>query len=109
MLLLHQYKKLGYIHLNDNYGDWDWDMASGMNNWWQLIEFCYWLQEINFNDYLTLDVAPFRQEPEDMCNTCTEAIDRAWDLAEKIDRSRAKEIFTVRDGLAALRMLMSLK
>jgi xylose isomerase len=109
MLLLHQYKKLGYIHLNDNYGDWDWDMAAGMNNWWQLIEFCYWLQEIKFNDYLTLDVAPFRQEPEEICNTCTEAIDRAWDLAEKIDRSRAKEIFATRDGLAALRMLMSLK
>ena len=109
MLLLHQYKKLGYLHLNDNYGDWDWDMAAGMNNWWQLIEFCYWLQEINFNDYLTLDVAPFRQSPEDMCNTCTEAINRAWDLAEKIDRSKAKEIFAARDGLAALRMLMDLR
>jgi xylose isomerase len=108
LVLLHKYGKLGYLHLNDNYGDWDWDMAAGMNNWWQLVELCYWLQEIKFDGYLTLDVAPFRQTAEDMCDTSVEAIKRAWKLAEKIDRKTTKEIFASRDGLKALRMLLDL-
>ena len=31
--------RLFHVQIDDNYTDWDWDMASGVNHWWQLVQF----------------------------------------------------------------------
>ncbi|RLC36731.1 MAG: hypothetical protein DRH33_06550, partial [Candidatus Nealsonbacteria bacterium] len=49
-----------YIHINDNNGQWDWDYFVGTKHFLDYVEFLYYLQEYNYNDYITSDTSPTR-------------------------------------------------
>jgi len=49
-----------YIHINDNDGRWDWDYFVGTKNFLTYVEFLFYLQEYNYNDFLTSDTSPTR-------------------------------------------------
>jgi len=49
-----------YIHINDNNGQWDWDYFAGTKHFLEYVEFLYYLQEYNYNDYITSDTSPTR-------------------------------------------------
>lgn len=72
-----------YIHLNDNYRDWDWDMVPGTVNPWSLIEFFYYLKRAGYNDWLTFDVFPARMDP---VSCFTESVKYVQDLVAAADR-----------------------
>jgi len=108
-LLLSKFKKLFHLHLNDNYGDWDWDMAVGLNNWWLLIEFCYWLIELNYNGWLVLDLFPYRNKAEKICATSIKSFKRAWTIAKSLDRALVKESFKKHSSLEVFNHLLKYK
>jgi len=62
LAMLAQHKIPFYVHLNDNYGDWDWDMMPGTVNPLSLIEFFYYLKRYGYEDWLTFDVFPSRMD-----------------------------------------------
>lgn len=104
--LLNHYRKLFHIHINDNLGNWDWDMAAGCDHWWQLVEFCYYMQEINYTRPYVIDVFPYRQSPERVCALSIKAFQKAWDIAQKLDRDMVKRAMACQDGLAVYEMLL---
>ena len=108
-LLLSKFKKLSHLHLNDNNGDWDWDMVVGLNNWWLLIEFCYWLIELNYNGWLVLDLFPYRNKAEKICATSIESFKRAWTIAKSLDRALVKESFKKHSSLEVFNHLLKYK
>lgn len=105
-LMLHDYGKLFHLHMNDNYADWDWDMAAGVNHWWQLVEFCYWLKEIDFDDWLVLDVFPYRHSPAKVSELSIKAMKKAFAVAGKIDREFARKCFNGRLAMEMFNELM---
>jgi len=80
-VLLHNEGKLFYIHLNDNYGDWDWDMIPGTVHFWELLEFMNWLSKLNYGGWLALDIFPAREDVVEACEVSIESTERMKALA----------------------------
>ena len=71
--LLAQHGKLDYLHLNDNYGDWDDDMMVGAVHLVAYLELVYWLERVGYKGWLTLDIFPYREDGVAAATQC-----RAW-------------------------------
>jgi xylose isomerase len=107
LLLLDSYRKFNHVHINDNYGDWDWDLAAGMNHWWLLVEFCHWLIELDFKGWLVLDLFPYRQTARETASLSIEAFRKAWDIASGLDREQIREGYRKHSSVAVFRQLFS--
>ena len=93
-VMLNDYSKLYHLHINDNYADWDWDMAAGVDHWWQLVEFCYWLDRIGYDDWLVVDIFPYRQDPGKLNAMSVNACRKAFVLAQSLDKAALEEGFS---------------
>jgi xylose isomerase len=49
--------RLFYVHFNDNAREWDWDMLPGAVNLWDLIEVVFYLKRLDWDGWLSYDVA----------------------------------------------------
>lgn len=49
--------RLFYVHFNDNAREWDWDMLPGAVNVWDLIEVIFYLKRMEWDGWLSYDVA----------------------------------------------------
>ncbi|MHB0939967.1 MAG: sugar phosphate isomerase/epimerase family protein [Armatimonadota bacterium] len=70
--LLATYGKLDYLHLNDNYGDWDNDLMVGAVHLVHYLELVYWLKRVNYQGWLTLDIFPYREDGIQAAIQCKE-------------------------------------
>ncbi len=107
LLLLNNYQKFFHVHLNDNYSDWDWDLAAGMNHWWLLVEFCYWLIELDFKGWLVLDLFPYRQPAVEIGEISIKAIQKAWSIAQQLDRQSVLEGYKHHSAVGVFKQLYS--
>jgi xylose isomerase len=105
LLLAKRHNKHTHIHINDNYGDWDWDMAAGYNHWWQLIEFFYWLDKTDFDDYIVLDVFPYRQDPKRITQVSLKAMNKAKSIADRLKKKRIDDFITQRNAIEIFDLL----
>lgn len=82
--LLHRYGKLFHVHFNDNYRDWDHDMIVGSVNLWDTLESIYWLKKINYSEWVSLDIYPFREDVRKACERSIENLELMSKLIDKI-------------------------
>jgi sugar phosphate isomerase/epimerase len=75
-VLLHNEKYLDLIHFNDNYGDWDWDMVPGTIRFWEMLELIFWLQEIGYAGFYSIDIISPRSPAIDAVKLSVENIRR---------------------------------
>ena len=85
--MLHKAKRLSYVHLNDNDRAWDWDMLPGAFNLVELIEFFFYLKEVDTGETFDAVVRLTR---------------KIEGLADRIDRARMKEVMKSRNPVRAL-------
>ncbi|MCL4458528.1 MAG: sugar phosphate isomerase/epimerase [Chloroflexi bacterium] len=62
-VILHKHNRLFHLHLNDNYGDWDWDMVVGTVHFAEFLELLFWLRQIGYDGWYSLDQFPTREDP----------------------------------------------
>lgn len=62
LMIIDKYDKLYQIHLNDNYRNADPDLVFGSINFWETLEFFYWLRKINFEGWFNIDVVSPRDD-----------------------------------------------
>lgn len=55
--------RLFHFHLNDNYRGWDDDMALGSVHLVEFLEMLYTLRRVGFDDWMSVDVYPYREDP----------------------------------------------
>lgn len=91
--LLASHARLFNLHINDNYADWDWDMAAGVDHWWQLVEFCYWLNRVDYDDWLVVDIFPYRHDPGRLNAMSVNACKKAFEVAGTLDKAKVEEGF----------------
>jgi hypothetical protein len=70
-----------------------------------LVEFCYHLQEINFDQYVVLDIFPYRQSAKAASELSIKGFKKAWKLAEKLDRRMVTEAHKNQDALTIFNQL----
>lgn len=90
-----------YVHVNDNYRNWDWDLIPGSVNWFDLVEFMYYLQKLGYDGWLTFDVFPARMPAEGCFEVSVDFIKAAANAASKLDPAKLAD-FEAREDVAGL-------
>jgi xylose isomerase len=62
LALLDYWGKLTQIHINENYKDADPDMIFGTINFWEILEFYYYLNKIKYNGWCAIDIIAPRDD-----------------------------------------------
>ncbi len=74
--------KLFHLHFNDNYRAWDDDMIVGSVHFAEYVELLFWLREIGYAGWYSMDQYPYREEAQGALRESVEflkAIDRLLD------------------------------
>ena len=83
-ILLAQ-NRLFHLHVNDNYGIVDDDMPVGSVHWMQFFELFYWMEKMGYDGWYSLDIYPYRDNPDSACKASVTFMDKAIDfVTEKI-------------------------
>lgn len=106
--LLSRFGKLFALHLNDNFRDWDDDMAVGTVHFFETLEFLYYLFHSDYEGWLGLDIFPYREDPKVACQVSIENITMMLGIVEKIDVATLREYQKRADALGAFRYVRSL-
>ena len=77
--------KLFYVHVNDNYRIWDWDMLPGTVNLWEYLEAVLYLKRVGYDNWITADVFPQRYNPVKMIEKTFEWMDYLFEIVDRID------------------------
>ncbi len=86
--MVDAHKKLYQIHLNDNYKDADPDMVIGTVNFWEILEFFYYLNKTDYESWSTIDIIAARDDRE---KTLALAVKMTRLLKELADKLTANE------------------
>lgn len=102
LAFLHSMNRLFYIHINDNYRNWDWDLIPGTVNLWDYVEFALYLKRIGYDGWITADVFPQRHDPVKIMQKTFEWMDFIFDLADRIDEKKLYSMMDTNDGMDIL-------
>lgn len=62
-VLLHRHgQRLFHLHFNDNYRTWDDDMIVGSLHFVEYLELCFWLRELDYRGWYSMDQYPYRED-----------------------------------------------
>lgn len=73
-VVLNRHGKLVQVHLNDNYKNADPDMILGSVNFWETLEFFYYLMQTNFQGWCSVDIISGREDRENAFRACVDMI-----------------------------------
>lgn len=62
VLLQHHGGRLFHMHFNDNYRSWDDDMIVGSLHVVEYVELLFWLKEIGYEGWYSMDQYPYRED-----------------------------------------------
>jgi len=94
-----------YVHTNDNNGKLDWDLIAGACNVWEFAEFLFYLKELDYDGWITADVAPFRQDAGEIFALNVRFTDQVWKWLDEIDRNVVRECLHKHDFLTVRKMM----
>lgn len=87
VVLLSRLNRLVGVHVNDNYGMGDDDIVVGSVHFWAMVEFLLTLQEVGYDDWLTLDLVPTREDVVAACTQSVDALNIYHNLIAKLDKA----------------------
>lgn len=88
LALLDVHDRLYQIHLNENYKDADPDMIFGTINFWELLEFFYYLNKTDFKGWSAIDIIAPR---DDRQKSLALGIKLVWKYKEMADKLQKHE------------------
>ncbi len=94
--------RLFYVHVNDNYRNWDWDLVPGTVNYWDYLEFFLYLKKVGYAGWLTADVFPQRHDPIRIMEKTFEWMDVLLDAVDSIDDATVFEMMNDKDAFDIL-------
>jgi L-rhamnose isomerase len=103
--LLARHNRLVGVHVNDNYGLGDDDIVVGSVHMWAMIEFLFTLDEIGYQDWLTLDLVPTRENVVDACAQSIRALNAYRQLLARLDRTALKAAQQEMDAIETQRLI----
>jgi L-rhamnose isomerase len=104
-VLLKREGWLDLIHFNDNYGEWDWDLIPGTVRFWELLELIFWLNEIGYQGYNSIDIVAPRFNPVEAVQLSVLNIQRLFRLVDILDPDLIRDNLTQKNSIANLRYI----
>ena len=86
LMLLDAHDRMVQIHLNENYKDSDPDMIFGTVNFWELLEFFYYLNKTSFEGWSSVDIIAGRDDREKSLNLAVKLVWKFKELADKLSK-----------------------
>lgn len=108
LTLVHDHGRLFTIEVNDNWREWDDDLAVGSVHLIETLEFFLAVRDIGWDEPILLDQFPFREDPVEAARRSVQtmqAIDRTLD---RLDLDTLAEAQERQDAVAAQRTVMEL-
>ena len=106
--LVHSRGKLYGVEMNDNWREWDDDLAVGSVHLIETLEFLLELRRIDWKGVWALDQFPFREDPVEAARASIRTL-RAMDRAlDRLDMTMLKAAQDSQDALAAQRLIHEL-
>lgn len=102
---LYATNRLFYVHINDNFRNWDWDMIPGTVNFWEMIEFAFYLRRIKYDGFITADVFPQRLDTVRTFEETFNWFDILLKLADKMDEKEVLDLMNKNDIFAVQEIL----
>ncbi len=84
LALLDTHNRLYQIHLNENYKDADPDMIFGTINFWELLEFFYFLSKTQFSGWSSIDIIAPRDDREKSLKLGVKLVWKYKEMADKL-------------------------
>jgi xylose isomerase len=100
--------KLVSVEVNDNWREWDDDMAVGSVHLIETLEFLYALRQINWQGPVLLDQFPFREDPIKAARSSINTIRALDSLLDRIDLNALAAAQDRQDALEAQRIVMDM-
>ena len=94
--------KLFYIHINDNYRNWDWDLVPGTVNLWDYVETVLYMRKVGYEGYVTADVFPRRHDPVAVMEATFGWMDDIIAIADRIDEDHLVKLRKAKDSAGLL-------
>jgi len=104
--LVSRRDKLVSVELNDNWRDWDDDMAVGSVHLLETLEFLSALRQIHWQGPLLLDQFPFREDPIRAAQASISTIRGMEKLLDRLDLDALTAAQGRQDALEAQRLVM---
>lgn len=102
LAFLYEMNRMFYIHINDNYRNWDWDMLPATVNLWDFVEFAMYMKHYSYDGWITADVFPQRHDPIKIMEKTFEWMDKVFELADMIDDKKIYEMMNNNDAMDIL-------
>ncbi len=103
--LLLKENKLFHIHFNDTWGDWDWDMIAGSVHIYEYIELFFWLKELNYQGWYSLDLYPLKEDPQKAIQRSIENLERFIEITDTLEKEKFLKLLEEEDTLEILGFL----
>ena len=103
--LLHQARRLYHLHFNDNYRNWDDDMIVGSIHFMPFLEAMYWLKRIGYSNWISLDLFPYREDPDLAVIESIAYLRRLNEIVDEIGLRTITELLHQNDGARTLRVI----
>jgi xylose isomerase len=100
--------KLVSVEVNDNWREWDDDMAVGSVHLIETLEFLHALRQINWQGPILLDQFPFREDPIQAARSSITTIRALNRILDRMDLGALAAAQDRQDALAAQRMVMDM-
>jgi len=104
-VLCHRHNKLFYLHMNDNYREWDDDMIVGSVHVWETLELLYWLDKLGYDGWYSLDIYPYRQDATKAAEQSIRNMKALWRIARSLDEKKLTELRKNCDAPSIMKML----
>ena len=100
--------KLVSVEVNDNWREWDDDMAVGSVHLIETLEFLHALRQIDWQGPILLDQFPFREDPIQAAHSSIRTIRALDGLLDRIDLTALTAAQDRQDALEAQRIVMDM-
>ena len=106
--LAARHGRLTSVEVNDNWRDWDDDMAVGSVHLIETLEFLLALRTIGWDEVILLDQFPFREDPVAAARESIRTVRQLDALLDRLDLKALKAAQGRHDALAAQRLVLDL-
>jgi len=106
--LAARHGRLASVEVNDNWRDWDDDMAVGSVHLIETLEFLLALRKIGWDQVILLDQFPFREDPVAAARESIRTVRQLDALLDRLDLKALEAAQGRQDALAAQRLVLDL-
>jgi xylose isomerase len=106
--LVHELGRLFTIEVNDNWREWDDDLAVGSVHLIETLEFFQEIRKIGWEQPILLDQFPFREDPVEAARASIQTMRQIDAALDRLDTDALREAQERQDAMAAQRLVLDL-